>query len=111
MTLIDIIETAQKEGKLFDSSVENLRIWAGASYLPDWVISSISELVNNGEWDELNDRFYKNLVFGTGGMRGRTIGKVSSSGERGSLKLDKIKGTPNRAAVGTNVLNDFNIIK
>lgn len=111
MSLIDIIETAQKEGKLFDSSVENLRIWAGASYLPDWVISSISELVNNGEWDELNDRFYRNLAFGTGGMRGRTIGRVSSSVELGSAKADKIKGTPNRAAVGTNVLNDFNIIK
>ena len=41
MSLIDIIETAQKEGKLFDSSVENLKIWVGASYLPKWVITSI----------------------------------------------------------------------
>ena len=111
MSLIDIIKTAQKEGKLFDSSVENLKIWVGASYLPKWVITSISELVNDGEWDELNDRFYRNLAFGTGGMRGRTIGRVSSSVELGSVKLDKIKGTPNRAAVGTNVLNDFNIIR
>ena len=111
MSLVEIIEKAQKDGKLFDASVANLSMWVGASYLPDWVVSSIRELVKAGEWDELNDRFYRNLAFGTGGMRGRTIGRVSSSVELGSPKADKINGTPNKAAVGTNVLNDFNIIR
>ena len=53
MSLVEIIEKAQKDGKLFDASVANLRTWAGASYLPDWVVSSIRELVKAGEWDEL----------------------------------------------------------
>lgn len=31
---------------------------------------SIQKLINNQEWDELNDSFYKELSFGTGGLRG-----------------------------------------
>ena len=36
-----------------------------------------------GEWTELNDRFFRTLAFGTGGLRGRTIGKVVTNAERG----------------------------
>ncbi|MEC8219078.1 MAG: phospho-sugar mutase, partial [Verrucomicrobiota bacterium] len=60
------------------------------------------------EWEELNDRFYQTMVFGTGGIRGRTIGKVTASAETGTLSAH---GTPEHAAVGTNVLNDFNLIR
>ena len=31
---------------------------------------SIKELIDNEEWEELNDRFYQTMVFGTGGIRG-----------------------------------------
>jgi phosphoglucomutase len=65
-------------------------------------------LVEQGAWEELNDRFYRELAFGTGGMRGRTIGKVSTSIEQG---LPNETGSPAYAAVGTNVLNDFNIVR
>ena len=108
MSVIEKIEAAGAEGKLFESTVENLKIWASADILPEWVAASISELVEKGEWDELNDRFYKDMAFGTGGIRGRTIGRVSSSVEIGT---EGPQGTPEHAAVGTNVLNDFNIIK
>jgi phosphoglucomutase len=109
MSLIDTIESAAAEGKLLESSVENLKIWANADFLPSWVAASISELVEQEAWDELNDRFYRNLAFGTGGMRGRTIGRVSSAVEAGDLEAQQ--GSPVRAAVGTNVLNDFNLVR
>lgn len=103
------IESAAAEGKLLASTVENLKIWANADFLPAWAGESINELVEQEAWEELNDRFYQNLAFGTGGMRGRTIGRVSSSVESGDL--DAQGGSPAHAAVGTNVLNDFNIVR
>ena len=108
MNLIETIESAGAEGFLLDSAVSNLKIWASSDFLPEWVVASINELVQKEQWEELNDRFYQNMTFGTGGIRGRTIGKFSTSVEHGSLST---MGTPEHAAVGTNVLNDFNLIK
>jgi phosphoglucomutase len=108
MGIIERIEAAVASGELLESSAGNLNIWAQADYLPEWVGVSISELVEQGAWEELNDRFYRELAFGTGGMRGRTIGKVSTSIEQG---LPNETGSPAYAAVGTNVLNDFNIVR
>ncbi len=108
MNIIEQAQAAAKEGKLLESALNNLKIWAEADYLPDWVQASIAELVAQEAWEELNDRFYQNLAFGTGGIRGRTIGRVASSVETGSPGSN---GTPEHAAVGSNVLNDFNLIK
>ncbi|HAV14332.1 MAG TPA: phospho-sugar mutase [Opitutae bacterium] len=108
MSVIEKIETAGAEGSLLPSTVENLKVWASADFLPAWTGESIAELVEKGEWDELNDRFYQNLAFGTGGIRGRTIGRVSTSVETGTLSE---QGTPAHAAVGSNVLNDFNLVR
>jgi len=108
MSLIEKIESAGADGSLLESTVANLKIWASADFLPEWVGASIAELVDAGEWEELNDRFYQNMAFGTGGIRGRTIGKVSASAETGTLSP---QGSPEHAAVGTNVLNDFNLIR
>ncbi len=30
----------------------------------------VQDLIEKGAWDELNDRFYTELAFGTGGLRG-----------------------------------------
>jgi phosphoglucomutase len=108
VSLIKKIESAGADGFLLDSTVANLKIWASSDFLPEWVGASITELVEKGEWEELNDRFYQNMAFGTGGIRGRTIGKVSTSVETGTLSE---QGIPEHPAVGTNVLNDFNLIK
>ncbi len=108
-TIIEQIEAAGKDGSLLESTVANLKVWANADFLPQWTGQSIAELVEQGAWEELNDRFYQNLAFGTGGMRGRTIGRVSSSVEAGDLEAQS--GSPAHAAVGTNVLNDFNIVR
>ena len=108
MSLIEKIESAEAAGSLLESTVTNLKNWASADFLPEWVGASISELVEKEEWEELNDRFYQTMAFGTGGIRGRTIGKVTASAETGTVSA---QGTPEHAAVGTNVLNDFNLIR
>jgi phosphoglucomutase len=79
-----------------------------AAGLPDWAQASIAELVAAGAWGELNDRFYRELEFGTGGIRGRTIGAVSTAAEKGAPGPF---GAPEHAAVGTNLLNDFTLAR
>ena len=70
------------------------------------VAASIAELVEAGAWAELNDRFFRTLAFGTGGLRGRTIGKVVTAAELGTPDA---LGRPQFACIGTNAMNDFNI--
>jgi phosphoglucomutase len=107
MTVLQRLEAAVADGHLLPSTAENISAWLSAD-LPAWVGESVSELVDQQAWDELNDRFYQYLAFGTGGMRGRTIGRIVTSveeGEPGPL------GTPSHAAAGSNVLNDFTLVR
>jgi phosphoglucomutase len=107
MTTLEKIQSAAKSGALLPSTAVNLADWLAAS-LPAWASASINELVEHEAWSELNDRFYRYLEFGTGGMRGRTIGKVTAAAETGTLSP---LGTPGHAAIGSNVLNDFTLIR
>lgn len=107
MTTLEKIQSAATAGQLLASTNENLQAWLKAG-LPDWAVASIDELVAQQAWSELNDRFYRYLEFGTGGMRGRTIGVVSTKAESGQLGP---QGTPEHAAIGSNVLNDFTLIR
>ena len=103
------IKTATAQGKLLDSAVKNIHaLVAGAP--SDIYYRVISELIANEEWSELNDRFYKTLAFGTGGLRGRTIGKVVAPSERGKTAHSAVAtGRPEFPCVGTNAMNFFNI--
>jgi phosphoglucomutase len=107
MTLVEKIKAAGSAGHLMPAAVENLQAFLGAK-LPEWAVASITELVETEAWSELNDRFYVYLAFGTGGMRGRTIGKVSPKAEQGESGAT---GAPAHAAIGSNVLNDFTLIR
>jgi phosphoglucomutase len=107
MNTLDRVQAAAQSGKLLPSAAENIRAFLAAS-LPAWTQASIEELVAKEAWGELNDRFYRYLEFGTGGMRGRTIGVVSTSAETGKLSAT---GSPEHAAIGSNVLNDFTLIR
>ena len=101
------ISSAAKDGQLLPSAAENLNAWLKAG-LPAWAQQSLVELIERGEWSELNDRFYRYLEFGTGGMRGRTMGKVAARAETGTLS---VTGSPEHAAVGSNLLNEFTLIR
>jgi phosphoglucomutase len=99
------IKRAVGEGYLMASTARNISsLLDGAS--TDVYFNSVNELTWNSDWQELNDRFYQTLAFGTGGLRGRTIGKIVTAAERG----DAIQGDrPQFPCVGTNAMNFFNI--
>ena len=107
MTPTEKIAQAAQAGQLLPGAVENLTAWLQAG-LPTWAQQSLAELIERGEWSELNDRFYRYLEFGTGGMRGRTMGQVTAKAETGTLSST---GCPAYAAVGSNLLNEFTLIR
>ena len=109
MDLLSLIDRAGTDGKLLPESVENLHHWLEADFLPQWAQNSLRELVESGAWEELDNRFYRTLAFGTGGMRDRTIGSIITKAEQGEAKSPT--GTPAHAAVGCALLNDFNVIR
>jgi len=92
-------------GKLLESSAKNILQLLASSNSPIY-IESIRELVSTGEWGELNDRFFRTVAFGTGGLRGRTIGKIVTQAERGKLASN---GRPQYPCTGTNSVNFYNI--
>ena len=99
------IERAVARGQLMQSTAKNIRsLLAGAP--TDLYFKSVKQLADSGEWSELNDRFYQTLAFGTGGLRGRTIGKIVTTTERGNAGEDE---RPQFPCVGTNAMNFFNI--
>ncbi len=108
MKTIEAIEAAAKSGKIISSTAENISEYLNANILPQWAQGALDELVRDEQWEELNDRFFKKIAFGTGGMRGRTIGKVTPKDEAGTR--DEL-GAPEHPAVGTACLNDFNIVR
>src|SRR2546430_6788331 len=99
------IERAVADGQLMESSAKNIRTLL-AEANSDLYVRSVDELVRHVKWQELNDRFYQTLAFGTGGLRGRTIGKIVTAAERGNAGADE---RPEFPCVGTNALNFFNI--
>ncbi|MBT5900490.1 MAG: phospho-sugar mutase [Opitutaceae bacterium] len=107
MSTLEQIKAAGAAGHLLESTVSNLTTWLEAD-MPDWVGQSVDELVQTQAWEELNDRFYRYLAFGTGGMRGRTIGRIVTKVERGTAAAD---ASPEHAAAGCNVLNDFTLVR
>jgi phosphoglucomutase len=103
------IDRAVSDGNLLDAAAKNIRaLLAGAP--SDLYSRVIDELIAADEWSELNDRFYKMLAFGTGGLRGRTIGKIVAPSERGDAARSAVGiERPEFPCVGTNAMNFFNI--
>ncbi len=95
------VENAIASGRLLESSASNIRrtLESASSAI---AAQAIAELVEADEWTELNDRFFRSLAFGTGGIRGRTIGKVVTRAERGTPNE---LGRPEFPCVGSNAMN------
>jgi phosphoglucomutase len=107
-TPADVLAGLRASGRLSPAALANLAGWLGSGHLPAWAVAAIGELAAAGAWSELEDRFYRGVAFGTGGMRGRTIGKVVAPSERGSASEGE---APEHPAVGTACLNTFNILR
>ncbi len=104
-TLESSLSSAVAAGSLLAAAKSNIEsLLAGTT--SEVAVNAIDELVAAGAWDELNDRFFKTLAFGTGGLRGRTIGRVVTRAEQG-------KGGPNdrpeHPCVGTATMNFYNV--
>lgn len=97
------LQDALKSNKLLDASCGNVVTLLNTQGLPEWVSGSLEALIDGEKWEELNNRFFKSIEFGTAGMRGRTIGNVST-------EFEKDGETYLHAAVGSAYMNDFNVI-
>jgi len=104
-SLLEQMDRARSDGKLRADAAENIRRMLSGEE-SDFAARVIGELSRAGEWEELNDRFYKTLAFGTGGLRGRTIGKIVTPSEFGTPTA---LGRPEFPCVGTNAMNYFNV--
>ncbi len=102
--LLKKIDKAYTEYKLLKDSFNNIISFLDTENLPVWMENSIETLVEEGQWKELNNRFYKAIEFGTAGMRGRTIGGISTPAEKDGEHYI-------HAAVGTACMNDLNIVR
>ena len=109
MDRFELLNRVVDNTNLLESTITNLKKWLEADFLPNWALDALAELTAQEAWDEINDRFYKPLTFGTGGMRGRTIGKVIASTEQGEFSNEF--HTPAYPAVGCSYLNDFNVVR
>lgn len=103
--LIGRLQKAFNENQLLKSTIENILEFIRTNHLPTFALDSVEELVNKEAWEELNNRFFKRIDFGTAGMRGRIIGGISTNAE-----YDAEEKIYLRSAIGCNCLNDFNII-
>jgi phosphoglucomutase len=97
---------AEATAKLLPSTQQNLaRVYSDPAST-DRDRASIDELLAASAWTELDDRFYRDIAFGTGGMRGRTIGKIVTKDEAGQPQpLDR----PEFPGTGANMLNFGNV--
>jgi phosphoglucomutase len=99
------LSEAVENGSLLASAKSNIEaLLAGTT--SEIAADAIRELVEAGEWAELNDRFFKTLAFGTGGLRGRTIGRVVTKAEQGNGGPN---GRPEHPCVGTATMNFYNV--
>ena len=105
MSLEATLQAAAADGSILASTHANILALLAASSEPVYR-ASIEELVSGQQWKELDDRFYQALKFGTGGLRGRTVGKIVTSAERGTAAADQ---RPDHPCVGTNAMNFYNI--
>ena len=104
-TLPDTLAAAVASGSLLESARTHILALLGGTTSAIAPLA-VRELVDAGEWDELNDRFFKTLAFGTGGLRGRTIGRVVTKAEQGAGGPD---GRPEHPCTGTATMNYYNL--
>jgi phosphoglucomutase len=103
--LRETLEHAVHDRRVLAASVANiLRLLSGGNN--PLYTEAIEELTEKKAWTELDDRFFKTLAFGTGGLRGRTVGKIVTRAEAGH---GLGSGCPEFPCVGTNAMNFYNI--
>ncbi|MGL5019414.1 MAG: phospho-sugar mutase, partial [Luteolibacter sp.] len=104
-TIHESLTAAVANGSLLESAKTNITALLGGTTSAIAPLA-VQELVDAGAWAELNDRFFKTLAFGTGGLRGRTIGRVVTQAEQGAGGPND---RPEHPCVGTATMNFYNL--
>ncbi len=104
-SLASTIQATVDNGNLLPESAANIAKFLSCTS-SEVDKASIDELVAERNWAELNNRFFRTLAFGTGGLRGKTIGAVVTKAELGEPQP---LGRPQFACTGTNAMNPYNI--
>jgi len=99
------LAAAVANGQLLATAKSNIELLLGGSTSTVAVLA-VEELIAANAWQELNDRFFTTLAFGTGGLRGRTIGRIITRAEQGTGGPN---GRPQHPCVGTAAMNFFNL--
>ncbi len=103
--LTETLDRAVTDGRLLPASKANIDALLANTSDP-LAGTVIGELADQGQWQELNDRFFKTLAFGTGGLRGRTIGRIVTTAEQGNGGPDD---RPEHPCIGTACMNFHNV--
>lgn len=106
MTLLEHLAHHVTSGQLFEAAAKNFNDTYQATLPNSWQRAALQELLDQDCFTEINDRFFKTLAFGTGGLRGRTIGKYVTKAELGTPNQ---LGRPEHACLGSNAMNDANV--
>lgn len=106
MTLSENLAHHVAAGQLFEAAAKNFNDTYQFTLPNSWQRSVLQELLDQNCFTEINDRFFKTLAFGTGGLRGRTIGKYVTQAELGTPNP---LGRPEHACLGSNAMNDTNV--
>jgi len=106
MDIFSVLSQPVMKGLVLESAAKHLAATYTASKEGSCARSSIEELLEERLYREINDRFYRTLAFGTGGLRGRTIGRHVTRAERGEPTA---AGRPQYPCVGTNAMNESNV--
>jgi len=93
--------------QLSPAAQARLTAWRTGGFLPAWAQTALDELAAAQAWGELEDRFFRDLSFGTGGMRGRIIGRQPAPTELGPGGVEN----PAHPAIGANTLNDVTVAR
>jgi phosphoglucomutase len=103
--IAEVLDAALDRSTLLDTAHRNILQVLSRPDCEEWERLSIAELTHGEHWTELNDRFYRTLEFGTGGIRGRTIGRFVTKAEQGQGSVD----VPEHPAAGTNTMNFYTV--
>ena len=102
--LADSVANLVENHGLLPDAAAHIKEWLEGGFLSEASLGSLKSLIESQHAEELNNRFYKNIAFGTGGLRGRTIGITPTKFEMGN-------GSPSRPGVGSNMLNEYTVAK
>lgn len=106
MDIFSALSQPVMKGLILESAAKNLAATYNAAPEGSCARASIDELLDLRLYREINDRFYRTLAFGTGGLRGRTIGRHVTAAETGQPTA---LGRPQFPCIGTNAMNETNV--